>query len=333
MDNYYDILNVSKDSDIKEIKRAYAKLLRKFPPETNPEEFKKIRKAYEALLDIKSRSAHNASIKADTASNTSTSQNNFSNTGNSDIITKQNGFSNTEPPNIITNKTILSKTKLSNKDIPIKNVVNSFTINSNSDNDNFYINSETDFKEVLSLVSNYCSSKNYQSAINILNSAIDKNNPHVSQNILYYIQLINIYITIRNMNRFNECIDKINQIVISSENKGTSAFILGELNNIYLDLYKNNKYSYCKELINKMLEMFPNETNLKSEQLNITMILDFKSSIHIFMNDSHILPCLKTLIGMWFNENITDQEKKSILDTYNIELCHTSIYNLINSIK
>lgn len=333
MDSYYDILNVNKDSDIKEIKRAYAKLLRKFPPETNPEEFKKIRKAYEAILEIKSRSAHNASIINDTSSNTSTMQNNFSNTGNPDIITKQNGFSNTERLDINTNKTILSKTKLSNKNTTTKSVINSFNINNNSDNENFYINSETDFNEVLSLVSKYCSSNNYQSAINILNSAIDNKNILISQNILYYIQLINIYITTRNMNCFNECIDKINQIVTSSESKGTSAFILGELNNIYLDLYKNNKYLYCKELINKMLEMFPNETNLKSNQLNITMILNFKPSINIFMNDSHILPCLKTLIGMWFDENITDEEKKSILDTYSIQLCHTNIYKLINSLK
>lgn len=59
MESYYDILNVDRTASEKEIKKAYARLLRKFPPETHPEEFKKIRKAYEVLSDMKKREHYN----------------------------------------------------------------------------------------------------------------------------------------------------------------------------------------------------------------------------------------------------------------------------------
>lgn len=59
MENYYEILNIEKNASEKEIKRAYARLLRQFPPETHPEEFKKIRKAYEALSNDKNRGTSN----------------------------------------------------------------------------------------------------------------------------------------------------------------------------------------------------------------------------------------------------------------------------------
>lgn len=55
MEDYYSILNVDKNATKKDIKNAYYKLIRKYTPEKNPDEFEKIRKAYEVLIDDKSR--------------------------------------------------------------------------------------------------------------------------------------------------------------------------------------------------------------------------------------------------------------------------------------
>jgi curved DNA-binding protein CbpA len=54
-DNLYERLGVSADATREEIKRAYHRLLRKYPPERAPEEFKRIREAYETLEDSHSR--------------------------------------------------------------------------------------------------------------------------------------------------------------------------------------------------------------------------------------------------------------------------------------
>ena len=55
MKNFYDILGVDKNIPTSEIKKAYNKLLRKYPPEKEAEKYKEIREAYDTLKDEKSR--------------------------------------------------------------------------------------------------------------------------------------------------------------------------------------------------------------------------------------------------------------------------------------
>lgn len=51
----YDILNVSLDASDKVIRKSYLELVKKFPPDTAPDQFKKINKAYSLIKDEKSR--------------------------------------------------------------------------------------------------------------------------------------------------------------------------------------------------------------------------------------------------------------------------------------
>lgn len=55
MGNPYEVLGVEEDASIEEIKRAYLKLIRQFTPERHPEEFKRVRAAYEQLKDQRAR--------------------------------------------------------------------------------------------------------------------------------------------------------------------------------------------------------------------------------------------------------------------------------------
>lgn len=63
MKNYYEILQVDNSADGNEIKKAYARLLRKYPPEKCPEEFKEIREAYETLSNSKTRAEYDVFSK------------------------------------------------------------------------------------------------------------------------------------------------------------------------------------------------------------------------------------------------------------------------------
>lgn len=47
--DYHEVLGVPQDADQKTIKRAYFKLVRQYSPEKDPEQFQKIREAYENL--------------------------------------------------------------------------------------------------------------------------------------------------------------------------------------------------------------------------------------------------------------------------------------------
>ncbi len=53
--NFYKILGVSTTAEEREIKKAYFSLMRKYPPETHPEQFMKLREAYEVLSNPESR--------------------------------------------------------------------------------------------------------------------------------------------------------------------------------------------------------------------------------------------------------------------------------------
>ena len=49
MSTYYDILGLEPGASQAEIKRAYFKMVRQYSPEADPEQFQKIREAYEQL--------------------------------------------------------------------------------------------------------------------------------------------------------------------------------------------------------------------------------------------------------------------------------------------
>src|SRR5690242_10707599 len=53
--DYYEVLGVARGADERDVKRAYFRLVRKFSPEAQPEEFKRIRQAYEVLGNQVSR--------------------------------------------------------------------------------------------------------------------------------------------------------------------------------------------------------------------------------------------------------------------------------------
>lgn len=62
--NYYDILGVSKDATVEDIKKSFRRLARQFHPDLNPgnkeaeEKFKDINEAYEVLSDTSKRSQY-----------------------------------------------------------------------------------------------------------------------------------------------------------------------------------------------------------------------------------------------------------------------------------
>jgi len=60
MKDYYATLKIDKNAGQTEIKKAYFALVRVYPPDKHPEEFMKIREAYEVLIDENTRSQYDA---------------------------------------------------------------------------------------------------------------------------------------------------------------------------------------------------------------------------------------------------------------------------------
>lgn len=62
MKNFYEILQVEKNSDEKQIKKQYSMLIRQFHPEKYPEKYREIREAYDVLKDPKSKENYDISL-------------------------------------------------------------------------------------------------------------------------------------------------------------------------------------------------------------------------------------------------------------------------------
>ena len=56
----YAILGIPDTASPEEVRRAYARLVRQHPPESDPAGFAQIRRAYEVLRDPALREAHDA---------------------------------------------------------------------------------------------------------------------------------------------------------------------------------------------------------------------------------------------------------------------------------
>src|SRR5436190_2155722 len=54
------VLGVERSADEREIKKAYFRLVRQYSPESHPEEFKRIREAYEVLGHLESRAEYDS---------------------------------------------------------------------------------------------------------------------------------------------------------------------------------------------------------------------------------------------------------------------------------
>lgn len=58
--SHYEVLDISEDASQKEIKRAFYKLLEKYPPEQKPNEYQRLREAYDVLSNPVSRKEYDS---------------------------------------------------------------------------------------------------------------------------------------------------------------------------------------------------------------------------------------------------------------------------------
>jgi curved DNA-binding protein CbpA len=58
MTDPYDVLELPAEADDEMIRNRYLELVRRFPPEQNPERFAAVRAAYESLRDLNTRLRH-----------------------------------------------------------------------------------------------------------------------------------------------------------------------------------------------------------------------------------------------------------------------------------
>lgn len=310
MKNYYEILNVDKSAELREIKRAYAKLVRQYSPETHPEEFKEIRKAYEVLSDASSREAFDKSLERQELGGIQYKFSSDSHANNQE----------TEPViNIKLNPPV--------KQRPFSSYAGKF------DEDGPAVTPESNYDEVLKLSNINIRLKNYDKAIEILNAAIDKANPDNSKNILYYIELIKLFCIKGDLKQVSEVVDIFFGSIKLDINHNALNYIFSKLKTLSYDMFKEKKYIYSKTLLLKMSYIDPESTDIKLRLRPLYSIDECKGRLYKIYNDRLIAPCIKDLIALWLDEEMDEQKKVARLVEIKIQISNTDKLSLCKSLK
>ena len=339
MKNLYEVLNINKDSDEKEIKDRYMTLVRKYPPEKQPEKFAEIREAYEILSDSKRKREHDLELEIALEKENEKLR---KLEDEADIALEKGDYRKA----IDIYKKILKKNKDSES---IKNKLGKAFLNNHNlkeakeifedliaINNNFeynynlskvyilyrnyekaeeylYIAKEKNPSEgiILELIDLEMYLENYEKAEKIIQEFLNKY-PANNKIVQYILILVKKYIGDDNESKiYRLLIKNIDKIDINLNNN-----IKLELNNLVYKLYYVNMMDSAKKLSNRMIELgCKNLEGILFEENNNCEI-NLKEEFFKFVDDTKIIELLKEPIIFSFvkyeNDIFSERKKDNI---------------------
>ncbi|KEI12410.1 hypothetical protein Z959_04230 [Clostridium novyi B str. ATCC 27606] len=357
MDNLYDILQIDNKTRDIEIKKAYIKMLRKYPPEKCPEEFKKIREAYEILIDPILKAEYNAFI------NHKDNINEYRKKGNNALDKKQyrRAILYYKKILLIEPKLTFAKNKLGLAffyDKQYEEAVIQFRelIQLNPHNVIFYNNlayvykeqqkydlaeelllksydiDSTNEKTVLALGDVYISLGNYEKGIKFINKCLDDNKCDIFKEIMYYLKLTRMYVNTNNINMVMEVIDIVKNIIPDEEK--VREYVVWKLQKIAEELLKDNNYELGYNICEKLLKIDNDNEKILDLYNKFNEILKVRDLLKEFSRDKRIIECLKKPIIYYLHGNSNNEKEFNKKKEKNIKEIKQSIENdFINVLK
>lgn len=294
MNNLYEVLNIDKNSNFKDIKKAYSKLLRKYPPEKNPEEFKKIREAYEILSNEKSKAEYDAFFQYGEEINQSREKADKA-MEDEDYKTAIKEYKKILiiEPSLAFAKNMLGLAlcydgqydlALNQFNSLVKLYPDNATYTSNlayiyGEKEDFlkaesyylkaYELDNLNIQPILSLVELYINKERYKKAILLLQGCIDTNKSDYFQDFIYYFKMIRVYIFERNEEKIQQVIDKIELLINDEDSRQYVGWELGKIAN---SLFNNDLYSLAEKILKRAKDIVNikeiNELYDKCKQFN-----------------------------------------------------------------
>lgn len=282
MENLYEILNISKDADEKGIKKAYTKMLRKYPPEKNPEEFKKVREAYETLINRDTRVEYDAfSEFGEIIQQHSEKANEAMEKEDYKVAIKEYKKILIIEPSLAVIKNRLGLALLYDGQIDLAQKQFIELVNKYPDNaiytgnlayvykvkrdfiksEQYYIKAhEIDSindQIIIDLVELYIAFEKYKKAIILLEGCLGKNKSDNFQDFIYYFKMIRVYIFENNIDKIEQVINKIESMATDDESREYIAWECGKLAYNLLDA---EIYSLAEKISKRAIEIHNSES-------------------------------------------------------------------------
>jgi len=362
VENYYKLLDIKMEADKKEIKKAYKKKLRKYPPEKAPEKFKKIRNAYETLNDEKSRKEYDAIIKYEDEIEDYMDKG-INNYQNQNYKKAEKLFKKV----IVIESTLsyarnflglvyLEQNKLDKAIEQFKKVVdespenpsylfNLGTAYMNKEKYNkaeyylkkAYENDKVDPSIVLALADTYFNQKKDNKVFEILREAINHDGKVDFEDFMYFFKMVEIHISLGNIDKAEKVLEEIEDIIPNDkEAREYVAYRFGQLGSSLFDL---QAYDLSKKITGWALNIDPNNEAI-SELYNAASDLDEIYNLYQKLEEDEkvIDPIIGPIYFSLFS-NVYDYSEEELEKYYreNMQAIESFIQNnpepLVNSIE
>ena len=358
-ENLYDTLELEKTEDEKDIKMAYVRMLRKYPPDKAPDEFKKIRAAYETLIDSISRAEYNAlyNYENEIKVYSKKAKEAFNRGDYKTAIIEYKKILQIEPTLAFAKNGLgLALEYNQQYDEALSQFKELTELNPN--NSSYFSNLGFVYKEkscyeeaekawlranqldgdkeeiIVELTDLYIDRKQHNRAIEFLYNNIVKNRAEDFKNFTYYYHMVRIYALVRSAANVEIIIEKIKETMLKSkDNKEYVAWKLGELANA---LYMSGNYDMAEKIAKNSLEIGAGDVRLKAVYEKIIEYKKNHKLLNKLKNDSLVIDSLRRLILLSITQNIS----KEVRDKYYADIMkeveaesYSNIINSINNIK
>lgn len=286
MRDLYGILKISPEAGDMEIKKAYVNMVRNYPPEKAPEEFKEIRKAYETLTNPVARKEYDAFLKHG-------KEIKRYNEEGMKALEKQNfkkaisEFSKilAIEPKLMSAKNYLGvaflydgqyeKALLQFKELvklDPKNAEFQENLGEAYKNTSQYEKAEEHFlkayeidplndNRVFEILKFYKENKRYSKAASFLKKSIVRNKSSQFDTLPYYIELVKIYILDKNKDEIKNTMDMIERNI--TNDKKSRDYMSDKLGEIVYKLYDDKEYELVEIVAKRTLWLNPNDSKMK----------------------------------------------------------------------
>jgi len=269
--SYFEILGVDENASENEIRRAYARKIREYPPEKDPKNFQKIREAYEILMDPRTRAQYVETLKYndyvrefEEKALQAMNEENYS-TAASYL---RRALDKAPSLDYLWNELGLCYANL--KDYDKAKTIYFKLIQDYPDNSLYlsslgavlyelkdYVNSEkyflraieqnpTDISSMFYLSRIYIEKNDYSKAANFLEKCVNIDGRIDSQDIYFLLDLLRIYALMNDKQALQTVIDRIE--AVSPDDESFSEYIAYEIEDITLLMLENEHYDIANQL-------------------------------------------------------------------------------------
>lgn len=352
MRNFYEILEIDKNATFSEIKKAYSKLLRKYPPEKEAEKYKEIREAYDTLKDEKSRKNYDTYFsygdeikRLEESANENIEDENYSQ-AEKDLKKILIIAENIAHIREMLGEVLRLQEKYSESLLQFKKLTEEYPENADYyiklgkvyKDKNQYNDAEREFLKaynldfsnpsaINSIVYLYINQNNIDKAIKFLEKDISRDNSLDFDDFYSLTQLIECYVHKNDKNGVQKIVRDIRKIIPQDEE--SKKYVSWKLAKLGSQIHEIELYDLASEVLTLSADLDPTNPDIK----NILNLANLYSSMSDLINDESVYKPLKGPIFFYMHGTEENQKHRTENIEYIKELLDSSDLNILKQME